>query len=389
MAESTFWTEERRALADLAAKFTEREIVPQLGRWEKDGRLPRALQIQAANSGLLGVGFPEDIGGSGGSLVDVVAMTEAMIQAGASGGLMSALFTHGISLPHVIDRAREMAEGGVTAEAGRKMFAEVVRPVLAGETVMALAITEPDGGSDVARLRSTAREDGDIWRVTGNKTFITSGVRADHYVVAARTGGRGAAGISLGLVRASDPGVSVVRQLDKMGWRCSDTAELSFQDAEYVPLGRERGFASLARHFPTERIFLAVIAYATAQRCLDITREYVTKRETFGEPLNERQVIRHTLVEMHRQIDVARVYTRDVAMRHVQGEMIGLQAVLAKQTAVDACMYVVDRAVQLHGGTGYMADSEVERHYRDARVLGIGGGATEVMSDLAASLLGI
>jgi acyl-CoA dehydrogenase len=271
----------------------------------------------------------------------------------------------------------------------------VTEPVLAGEAIIALGVTEPDGGSDVARLRTRARRDeqtGD-WIIDGAKTYITSGARADHVVVAARTGGEGAAGLSLLLVPTTTPGFVVTRRLEKMGWHCSDTAEIGLTQVR-VPgthlLGVEGGgFAGLARHFATERLSIDTQAYATAARCLDLTLEWARSRETFGRPLVTRQVVRHRLVEMHRLVDVARVYTRAVAVRHAAGEQVLAQAALAKNTAVAACEEVVDAAVQLHGGAGYMAGSEVERHYRDVRVLGIGGGATEVMNDLLAKLLGL
>jgi len=239
-------------------------------------------------------------------------------------------------------------------------------------------------------LRTTATRDGDHVVINGGKTYITSGTRADHVVVAARTGGAGAGGISLVVVPTHTPGFRVVRRLDKMGWRCSDTAELSLVDVR-VPashvLGFERGFESLAHHFVTERLTLAVTGYATAQRCWDLTRRWVRERDTFGRPLATRQVVRHTLVEMHRVTDVARSYSRAVAVRHAAGSEAILDALIAKQTAVAAAEYVADKAVQLFGGAGYMTGTEVERHYRDVRVLGIGGGATEVMADLAARLL--
>jgi acyl-CoA dehydrogenase len=177
-----------------------------------------------------------------------------------------------------------------------------------------------------------------------------------------------------------------------MGWRCSDTAELSLTDVR-VPaahvLGFEQGFASLARHFVTERLTLAITGYATGQRCLDLALAWTKERETFGRPLATRQVVRHTLAEMHRQVDVARVYCHNVAACHAAGEDVLLDALLAKQTGVAAGEFVADRAVQLFGGAGYMTGTEVERHYRDVRILGIGGGATEVMTDLATRLLGI
>jgi acyl-CoA dehydrogenase len=385
-----FATDERRALAELTAEFTRREIVPHLDAWEHAGEVPRSLHRAAAQAGLLGLGYAEDLGGSGGDAVDVVVMTEAMLGAGASGGLVSALFTHGIALPHVVDAARAREEAG-DHEGAAHLRDTWVRPVLAGEAIAALAVTEPGGGSDVADLRTRAVLDGDHWVVDGAKTYITSGTRADLVVTAARTGGPGAGGLSLLVVDPRSEGFTASGKLAKMGWHCSDTAELSYTGVR-VPaadlLGAEQGFASLARHFAVERLNIAVMGYATAQRCLDLTLAWVRERETFGRPLASRQVVRHTLVEMHRRTDVARRYARDVAVRLAAGEQVTLEAVLAKQTGVEAAEYVADRAVQLHGGMGYMRECEVERHYRDVRILGIGGGATEVMTDLASRLLG-
>lgn len=384
-----FATPERRALAQTVRQFTRDRIVPELDGWERYGEVPLELHKQAAAVGLLGIGYPAEVGGSGGDHVDMVVIIEELLRAGGSGGMVAALLTHGIATPHIVDEAGRRRAGGDEAGADR-LIDRFVRPVLAGEAVAALGVTEPGGGSDVARLATTARRDGDTVVVNGAKTFITSGDRADHVVVAARTGGPGAAGVSLIAVPKHTPGFTVARRLDKMGWRCSDTAELAFVDA-VVPadhvLGFEQGFASLARHFVTERLTLAVTGYATAQRCLDLTIAWARDRETFGRPLASRQVVRHTLVEMHRATDVARQYCRRVAVQAAAGEDVVLDAVLAKQTAVEAGEYVADRAVQLFGGTGYMTGTEVERHYRDVRILGIGGGATEVMTDLAARML--
>jgi acyl-CoA dehydrogenase len=234
--------------------------------------------------------------------------------------------------------------------------------------------------------------DGDEYVVNGAKTFITSGVRADFVTTAVRTGGPGAGGVSLLVVEAGTPGFTVDRSLRKMGWHCSDTAELSYVDVR-VPVtnlvGAEHsGFLQIAEQFVVERIALAVHAYGIAARSLELTAAYCRDRETFGRPLVERQVVRHKLVEMRRQVEVARTYTRSVAARHAAGEVVIAEACLAKQTAVDCATYVCDQAVQLHGGTGYMHGTEVERHYRDARILPIGGGASEVLADLAAKLLG-
>ncbi len=371
---------ETRALRDSAAEFVRREITPHLQEWEDAGEVPRALHLAAARQGLLGLAFPEEVGGQGGTLADSVAMQEAFFEAGASSGLMAALFTSGIALPHI------------AASGNADLVDRFVRPTLAGEKIGALAVTEPGGGSDVASIRTSAVLDGDLYVVNGAKTFITSGVRADFVTTAVRTGGPGHAGLSLLVVEKGTPGFTVDRGLAKMGWHCSDTAELTYVDVR-VPVANvvgapDTGFAQIAQQFVVERIALAVHAYGIAARSLELTAAYCRDRETFGKPLIARQVVRHTLVEMHRQVEVARSYARSIAARHDAGEDVVAEACLAKQTACDAAAYVCNEAVQLHGGAGYMHGTEVERHYRDARILPIGGGATEVLTDLAARLLG-
>ena len=375
-----FDTPERRALRETSRAFVTREIVPNLARWERDGEIPRELHKRTAEVGLLAVGAPETVGGSGGDVIDATVVTEAFIEAGASSGLIAGLFTHAIAVPHMIS-------AGDPDQVER-----FVRPTLAGEKIGALGVTEPDGGSDVASLRTRAVRDGDHYIVNGAKTFITSGVRADYVTTAVRTGGPGYQGISLLVIEKGTPGFTVSRKLDKMGWLCSDTAELSFVDAR-VPaanlVGEENGgFVLIMQQFVTERLGLATDAYSIAQRALDLTVEYTRQRHTFGRPLISRQVVQHKLVEMRQRIELARTYARSVIVRQVAGEQLIAEACLAKNAAVAACDWVVDQAVQLHGGMGYMRESEVERHYRDARLLGIGGGATEVLVDLAAKLLG-
>jgi len=376
-----FATPERRALRAVTRDFVEREVLAHLDDWERAGLLPRWLHERAAEAGLLGVGFPEEVGGGGGDLLDTVVVTEEVLQAGGSGGLVAGLFTHGIACPHIV------------AAGDPDQVERFVRPALEGRAIGALAITEPDGGSDVAALRTRAVRDGDDYVVNGSKTFITSGARADFVTVAVRTGGPGFAGISMLVVPTHAPGFQVVRTLEKMGWLCSDTAELAFTDCR-VPaanlVGPENtGFIQIAQQFVVERISLAVQAYATAQRCLDLALGWARERSTFGKPLVARQVVRHQLVEMDRLVDVARTYTRHVAMRHAAGQDVIAEAALAKNTAVAAAEQVVYQAVQLFGGMGYMRGTEVERHYRDVRLLAIGGGATEIMTELAGRRLGL
>ena len=373
-------TEQREALRDVATEFVRREVAPHLQEWEDAQSIPRELHVAAARQGLLGISFPESVGGEGGDLLDTVALQEAMFAAGASSGLMAGLFTHGIALPHI------------AAHGSPDLVDRYVRPTLAGELIGSLAITEPGGGSDVGNLRTTAVRDGEHYVVNGAKTFITSGVRADFVTTAVRTGGPGAGGVSLLVIDKGTPGFTVDRSLAKMGWHCSDTAELSFVDvrvpATHLVGEEDAGFWYIAEQFVVERMALAVHGYGIAARALKLTADYCRQRDTFGKPLVTRQVVQHKLVEMHRQVEVARAYAHAVAARHVAGESVIAEACLAKQTACEAATYVCDQAVQLHGGTGYMHGTEVERHYRDARLLPIGGGATEVLTDLAAKLLG-
>ncbi|MFD0905051.1 acyl-CoA dehydrogenase family protein [Actinomadura sediminis] len=374
-------TPERTALRELVRDFTAKEIVPHLAEWEDAGELPRDLHVRAAGAGLLGAGFPESAGGSGGDVLDPLVVTEEIIQAGGSSGLVASLFTHGIALPHII------------ASGNGDLIGRFARPVLAGDKIGALGVTEPGTGSDVAGIRTTAVRDGDSYVVNGAKMFITSGVRADFVTTAVRTGGPGFEGISLLVVEKGTPGFGVSRPLRKMGWLCSDTAELSFDDVR-VPaanlVGAENsGFLQIVQNFVAERLSLAVQAYATAQRCLDLTLGWVRERETFGRPLSSRQLVRHKIAEMARQVDVARAYTRSVAERYAAGEDVLTETAYAKNTAVYACEHVVHEAVQLHGGMGYMRESEVERHYRDARILGIGGGTNEIMNEIVAKRLGL
>ncbi len=373
-------TDEFAALRATATEFVRREVAPHLQEWEDAGEIPRALHATAGGLGLIGAAFPEAVGGGGGDLVTSVHLQEAMFEAGASSGLMAGLFTAGIALPHI------------AATGNADLVERFVRPTLAGEMIGALAITEPGGGSDVARITTRADRDGDHYVVNGAKTFITSGVRADFVTTAVRTGGPGHAGISLLVVEKGTPGFTVDRSLQKMGWHCSDTAELSYVDVR-VPVANLVGaensaFGQIADQFVVERIALAVHGYGIAARALDLTVEHCRDRATFGRPLVANQSVQHTLVEMRRHVEVARAYTRQVAARHDAGEVVVAEACLAKQTAVDCAAYVCDRAVQLHGGTGYMHGTEVERHYRDARILPIGGGADEVLRDLTAKLLG-
>jgi len=359
-------TPEREALRGLVRRFVAGEVLPYLDEWERAGEVPRSLSRTAGDLGLLELGL------TAGDAVDASIATEEIITSGGSSGLVAALFTAGIAVPHLL------AAGSAVL---RERYAY---PALRGDLIGALAVTEPGGGSDVAAIRTTARRDGDQYVVDGAKTYITSGARADFVTTAVRT----EQGISLLVVPAGTPGFTVTRRLEKLGWHCSDTAELSYVDvrvpADHLIGPPGSGFAQLMTHFAAERLSLAVQAYATAARCLALAVAWCADRHTFGRPLLGRQVVRHRLAEMASRTDVAATYVRHTVERVVAGQRLVTEVATAKNTAVAACDFVVDQAVQLYGGAGYLRGTEVERHYRDARVLGIGGGTTEIMNEIIA-----
>lgn len=385
-------TPERRQLRELTRAFVTREVLPYLADWERAGEVPRSLHATAAKIGLLGVGFPEWVGGSGGDLLDSIVVTEEIIRSGGSSGLVAALFTHGIALPHIIAACGGDRAG--SSDAGpQHLIDRYVRPTLAGTMIGALAITEPDGGSDVAGIRTFARLDGDHYVVNGSKTYITSGLRADFVTTAVATVLPGSGALSLLVIEKGTPGFTVGRRLEKLGWHCSDTAELSFTDVRVPVANRigpeDTGFLAIMQQFASERLSLATQAYATAQRCVELATTWCRDRSTFGRPLASRQLIRHRLAEMHTRAEAARAYVHDVAERVAAGQPVVTEVAMAKNVAVAACDWVVDQALQLHGGFGYLRDAEVERHYRDARILGIGGGTTEIMNEIVAKGMGL
>ena len=361
--------------------FVEREVAPHVAAWDEAGEFPRALYRRAAQLGLLQLGYPEALGGTPCGLRLRLIAAEEIARAG-SGGLMASLFSHNIGLPPVV------------AHGSAALQQRVVPPVLAGERVAALAITEPGGGSDVARLRLRARREGGEWVLDGEKTFITSGLRADWITVAARTGGPGAAGISLLAVPGDAPGLQRTR-LQKMGWWCSDTAHLRF-DAVRVPadhlIGEENaGFRMIMANFNGERLLMSAGACAFAQACLDEALDWARQRQTFGRALLEHQVTRHRLADMRMRIVATRAMLADVTARferHPEDAPTVADICLLKNQATQTMQYCADAAVQLLGGMGYVRGTKSERIYREVKVMMIGGGAEEIMKELAARQLG-
>ncbi|MFJ2428246.1 acyl-CoA dehydrogenase family protein [Pseudomonas sp. NPDC087804] len=366
---------------DSVRRFVEREILPDIDKWEEAESFPRELYLKAGAAGILGIGYPEALGGSHeGDLFAKVAAGEELMRCG-SGGLVAGLGSLDIGLPPIVKWARPEVRD------------RVVPQVLSGEKISALAVTEPGGGSDVANLQTRAVRDGDVYRVSGSKTFITSGVRADFYTVAVRTGAPGFGGISLLLIEKGTPGFTVGRQLKKMGWWASDTAELFFDDCR-VPVGNligaeSMGFACIMGNFQSERLALALMANMTAQLALEESLKWAREREAFGKPIGKFQVIKHRLAEMATALEVSREFTYRQAAKMVAGQSVIKEISMAKNFATDTSDRITTEAVQILGGLGYMRESLVERLYRDNRILSIGGGTREVMNEIISKQMGL
>ncbi|HEY1956117.1 MAG TPA: acyl-CoA dehydrogenase family protein [Polyangiaceae bacterium] len=374
MATYLFETDEHAQLRAQARKFAEKHIAPHAHAWEEAEEFPRELYAEVAKAGLAGLAYPESAGGAGGDICHVLVSSEELVLAGKSVGTVVGLGSHGIALPPIIRFGNA------------EQVERFVKPVVAGEKIAALAITEPGGGSDVAALATRAVRDGDHYVLDGRKTFITSGVRADLVTVAVRTGGAAHAGISLIVVERGTPGFSASKKLKKTGWWASDTAELAFESCR-VPaknlIGDENGgFAMIVANFVTERVFLAGQCVAIAELAYREAIAYARERHAFGKSLTGFQVTRHKLADMATRIAAARALTGEVAMRFVRGDASPQLAAMAKNTATDMCSFVVDQAVQIHGGYGYMREYVVERLYRDARLYPIGGGTREIMNEI-------
>lgn len=364
-----------------ARRFISSQVLPYIDDWEEAGEFPRGVYKAAGDAGLLGIGFPEQLGGTGeGDIFLKVAVTEELMRS-TSGGLVASLGSLDIGLPPVVRWAR------------KEVREQIVPPVLRGEKIAALAITEPGGGSDVASLKTRAVRDGDQYIVNGSKTFITSGYRADHYTVAVRTGGEGHGGISLLLIDRDMPGFSTGNKLKKMGWWASDTAELFFDDcrvpAERLIGAENAGFIAIMSNFLAERLSLSVMAYMTAQLAFEAASEYAGQRQAFGRNIGSYQVTRHKLVDMATRIDIAREYTYRCAALMQAGKNPVQQVAMAKNFSVEVCEQATREAVQIFGGMGFMRESVVERLYRDAKILSIGGGTTEIMKELISRQMGL
>jgi len=361
-------------------KFVDKEILPFVDEWEEQNTFPRELYVKAGAVGFLGLGHPEEFGGTGDDIFSKIAASEELMRS-TSGGLVASLGSIDIGLPPIWRWAQP------------EIKQRVVPEVISGEKIIALAITEPSGGSDVANLKTRAVKDGDHYVVNGSKTFITSGIRADYYTVAVRTGDDGFGGISLLMIEKGTPGFTTGKKLNKMGWWASDTAELFFDDCR-VPvknlIGQENaGFIAIMTNFELERLSLCVMANSTAEIALDQCLSYVRERSAFGRPIGKFQTTKHKLAEMATMIEASKAFTYRLAAKIQAGKSVIKEISMAKNFATNTSDKVTYDAVQIFGGMGYMRETVVERLYRDNRILAIGGGTYEVMNEVIAKQMGL
>ena len=376
---SPFYGPEHEAFRQTVRRFVEREIEPYATAWDEAGEFPRELYVKAAAVGLLGLGFPEEYGGVPCDRFMRIVATQEFARCG-SGGVAAGLFSHTIGAPPIVKRGSS------------ELKARVLPAVLSGQKISALAITEPSGGSDVANLQTRARRDGDFYIVDGSKTFITSGMRADFLTVAVRTGGPGAGGVSLLLIEGDTPGLQRT-SLKKMGWWASDTATLYFENCR-VPAanligGENSGFRTIMLNFNDERLHMAASSTAFARVCLDEAITWAKERKTFGKPLTQHQVIRHKLVDMAMRIEASQAMLEMLTWRLEQGDDPIAEICMLKNQATTTLAFCASEAVQIFGGAGFMRGAKVERIYREVKVNAIGGGAEEIMKDLASRQMGL
>jgi acyl-CoA dehydrogenase len=369
-----------RMLADSLHRFIENEVVPAGRAWEEAGSVPREVLREMGGLGFLGLRYPEKYGGAGMDVLGTALLAEELGRSSFGGFAVTVLVHTDMASPHLMNAGSE-------AQLDRYMPA-----IVAGEKITAVAVTEPDAGSDVRAIRTTAKRDGASWVLNGTKMYITNGVHADLYFVAAKTDpAAGTKGISMFIVEKGTPGLSVARPLEKMGWRSSDTAELVFADCR-VPaenlLGEEgRGFYAVMKNFQNERIALGAMAMGEASKALELTLDYVKQRKAFGAVLWDKQAIRQRLAMLAAKVEAGRQLVYSAAWSDAQGRDSVKEVSMAKAYCGELVNEVMYDCLQFHGGFGYIRDSAIERMTRDARIQSIGGGATEVMLEEVAKRL--
>ena len=378
---SIYITEDLEAIRSQVREYVEQELAPNVEQWETEGAVPRSVLDEMGKLGFFGLRIPEQYGGIGMGTLATVAFAEELGRS-TSGGTNATIIVHtDLATPYVLHFG--------TPDQKEKWLPRLAT----GEIISAIAVTEPDAGSDVAAIRSSAQRDGEGWRINGTKMFITNGSIADVVFVAAKTNleVKGSRGISIFAIEKGTEGFSASGAIEKMGWHASDTAELVF-DEVWVPaenlIGEEnRGFYYIMSNFQNERLAIMGLALGESQKALEMTIEYVKNRSAFGAPLWNKQAIRHRLAMRQAEVDAARELTYRAAWLTEQGEDAVRETSEVKALVGELSNRVLYDCVQFHGGLGYIAESAVERMYRDVRLNSIGGGATEVMLDEVAKRL--
>lgn len=372
IATNPFFDHDHELLRDTVRRFVAERVLPHADAWEEAGFVPREILREMGELGLFGIRFDPEHGGSGLDTLATVVLAEELGRSTYGGFAITVLVHTDMATPHL--------QHAGNAEQKARFMPDLV----AGRKIAAVAMTEPDAGSDLASMRTTARRDGAHWVLNGTKMFITNGVHADVYFVAAKTGEPGRNHqVSMFIVEKGTPGFRVARPLDKQGWLSSDTAELVFEDCR-VPaenlLGEENGgFRSLVKNLQNERIVLGAQAMGEAAKAIEITIDWVKQRKAFGAALWDKQVIRQRLAQRLSQVEAARALIHQTAWRDAQGQQVVKEVSMIKALAGTLVNEVMYDCLQFHGGMGYMRESPIERMSRDARVQAIGGGATEVL----------
>ena len=376
------FTEEHAALRKTVRDCATTELYPHAEEWEDAGLHPREVFKQAGDLGLLGIRVPEEYGGLGLDWWYTVCYAEEMVQSGMAGLTMGLLVQSDMATPIIWEIGDDYHKRNYGV------------PAMTGDAIAALGVTEPDAGSDVASIRTTAVRDGDDYIINGAKTYITNGTRADFVTLAVRTGDPGFGGISLVIMPTDAKGYRVSAKLRKLGNHSSDTAELVFEDCR-IParnlLGIENmGFMYIMQNFQGERLVGAITCLAGAQRALDMTLQYCRDRKVFGKPITGFQTVRHMLVQLEAEVEAARQLSyRAVDLANRGDDMAIREISMAKLIAGELACRVADRCLQLHGGAGYMHEYEISRMWRDARLITIGGGTSEIMREILVKVQGI
>ena len=376
---SIYFTEDHQLFIESLPDFLHKEVVPHIEKWEKTGQIERFIWKKFGDMGFFGLNYPEAYGGSNLDLFYLVIFLEEL-QKVKSSGFAAAMWAHAyLAMTHL------------NAEGDERIKQEYLATSIAGEKIGALCITEPFGGSDVAGMRTTAEKKGDKYIINGSKTFITNGVYADYYVVAAKTNPElGNKGISMFLIDANLKGVSATK-LDKLGWRASDTAEIAFDNVE-IPLenlmGEEgKGFPYIMQHFALERLIMAINAHARTEYAIDYTLEYMSQREAFGTSINKFQALRHTLVEHATEVEHCKVFNYAAVARLNAGEYVVKEATMAKLKSTKVADQAIYDCLQMLGGYGYMEEYPLARLFRDSRLGPIGGGTSEILKEILSKMI--